>query len=215
MKRAAIFLHGNPPKKSRVKQFLTKNTAILCADGGTAYALDLGLKPDVVIGDLDSLDKKVQAKLRKERVQTYTYPTEKNETDSELVLQYALDEGYRDIVIFGWMGSRLDHVLANLTLFTEQKRDVTITIVEPEQTLYIVKSSLALTGKKGEYISLIPLKGDVGGVTTKGLKWALHNETLYFGKTRGISNEFTGKAAEITVKSGVLLVIKLESSLLR
>lgn len=207
MRQAAIFLHGNPPKKERVKRFLAKDTAVICADGGTAYALDLGLKPDVVIGDFDSLNKKRLEKLKSEKVQIKTYSSEKDETDSELVLQYAIKQGFKEIVIFGWMGTRFDHVLANLTLFAEQKEDIKITIVESEQTLYIVKSSLTLTGKKGEYVSLIPLKGDVGGVSTKGLKWKLSNETLYFGKTRGISNQFTGKTAEIRVKKGTLLIV--------
>lgn len=212
MKKAALFLHGNSPKRERVRQFLTAKTVIICADGGTVYALSLGLKPDVVIGDFDSLNKKRLEKLKKENVQIKTYATEKDETDSELVLQYAIKQGFTDLVIFGWMGTRLDHVFANLTLFAEQKRDIQITIVEPEQTLYIVKSSISLSGRKGEYVSLIPLKGDVDGISTKGLKWKLHSETLYFGKTRGISNEFTGKTAKITVKKGMLLVIKLESS---
>ena len=111
------------------------------------------------------------------------------------------------------MGTRLDHMMANLTLFAEQ-RDIQITIVEPEQAIYVVKSSLTLTGKKGEYVSLIPFKGDVNGVSTKGLKWTLQNETLYFGKTRGISNEFIGETATISIKRGVLLAIKLESPVL-
>ena len=68
MKKAAIFLHGNPPKKSRVKQFLTKNMSVLCADGGTLYALELGLKPDLVIGDFDSLNKKCLESLRKQKI---------------------------------------------------------------------------------------------------------------------------------------------------
>lgn len=211
MRQAAIFLHGNPPKRERVLKFITKNTAIFCADGGTVYALDLGLKPDVVIGDFDSLRKQRVESLKKQNIQMKAFSAEKDETDSELVLQYAIEQGFTELIIFGWMGTRFDHVFADLTLFAEQKRDIQITIVEPEQTIYIVKSSISLSGKKGEYVSLIPFKGDVSGVSTKGLKWKLNNEILYFGKTRGISNEFIGKTVTISIKRGVLLVIKLES----
>lgn len=206
MKRAAIFLHGNPPKKARIREFVTKDTAVICADGGTFYALAEGLRPEVVIGDFDSLNKTILIELKKEKVPILTFPRKKDETDAELVLAYAVKKGYTDLIVFGWMGTRLDHVLANLMLFAEQK-GVQLTIVEPEQTLRLVRSSVAFTGKKGDLVSLIPLAGSAGGVSTTGLKWQLQDEVLKFGKTRGISNVFTGKKATVSLKKGALLVI--------
>lgn len=209
MKRSVVFLHGNPPKADFVKQHMKEDDVIICADGGTGYAFNLGLKPHIVIGDFDSLSKKFKARLVKENIPMQTFPREKDETDSELVLRYVVEQGFTDIIIFGWMGSRLDHALANLFLFGNVKKNIQVRIVELDQVLYLVHSLLKLNGKKGELVSLLPLNGDVSGVSTKGLKWALKNETLHYGKTRGISNEFVGKTAEIRVKKGMLLVIQM------
>lgn len=208
MKRAVVFFHGDSPSEHTVKRYIREDDVIVCADGGMIWADKLGIKPDVYIGDLDSITSTLHKKLQKEKIEWFIYPKEKDETDSELVMRYVVEQGFTDITIFGWMGSRFDHVLANLFLLGNVKKNIQVRIVEEEQVLYLVKDKLSLRGKKGEFVSLIPLNGDVSGVSTKGLKWVLKNETLYYGKTRGVSNELVGKDAAITIKSGVLLVIQ-------
>lgn len=207
MKRAVIFLNGNKPKAATISQYIKQSDTIICADGGANHAVALGLTPDVYIGDLDSIRPAIYKKLQKEQIEFHIYKTEKDETDSEMALHYVLKKGFTDIVFFGVFGSRVDHMLANLTMFAKVPKDMKITIIEGNQELYFVHKSISLSGKIGEYVSLIPFDGDVTGITSTGLKWQLTNGTLAFGKSRGVSNEFIQKTAEIFVKKGVLFVI--------
>ncbi len=208
MKRAVIFLHGNKPTKSLVQKYVRPTDTIICADGGTLHAVAAGIQPNVYIGDLDSITKSLHKKLQKGNIEWHIFQKEKDETDSELALDYALKKGFKEILFFGVFGSRTDHLLANLTMFARAPKDVKIKIFAGKQELYFVHDYIRLTGNSGEYVSLIPLQNDVTGITTTGLKWQLSNGTLEFGKSRGTSNEFTQKTAEITIKSGSLLVIQ-------
>jgi thiamine pyrophosphokinase len=211
MKRAVIFLHGNKPSVKSVRNHLRKTDTIICADGGTIYAVSFGLKPDIYIGDLDSISPSLHKKLQKEKIEWHTYPKEKDETDSELALEYAIKNGFTEIILFAVFGNRVDHVLANLTMFAKlQSKKVHIKIIEGNQELFFVKSKLVLQGKIGEYVSLIPMQTEVT-VSTKNLKWELADSVLEYGKTRGISNEFAKRTAEISVKKGTLLVIHTRS----
>ena len=209
MKRAVVFLHGDKPKDATIKKYLKKSDTIICADGGAVWAVSMSLKPDVYIGDLDSISPTLAKKLQKEKIEWLTYPKEKDKTDSELALEYARKKGFREILVFGFSGSRLDHMLANLEMFGEASHDqMNVTVITDDQELSFITYQTTLRGIPGEYISLIPLKDDVKGVTTKGLKWRLYNDTLYFGSTLGISNEFVAKKAEIAVDRGILLVVR-------
>lgn len=208
MKRAVIFLHGDKPNISLVTKHRKKSDTIICADGGTMWAVASGLTPHIILGDFDSITPSLKAKLEKKDIEWYTFPREKDQTDSELTLAYALNHGYQEILIFGFLGSRFDHVIANLMLFADLiSKGITISLFQDNEEMHLVTEKLSLTGKKSDYVSLIPLQGDVKGVTTSGLKWRLYNDILQFGKTLGISNEFTKKKAEITVDNGVLLVV--------
>jgi len=208
MKRAVIFLHGNKPSKELVKKYVKKSDTIICADGGTIWAVECGLHPDVYIGDLDSITPELYKKLqKKENIEWHTFEKEKDETDSELAIKYAIKRGFGEILLFSVFGNRVDHVLANLTLFSVLSNKKTqIKIIEGDQEIYFVKNKLELDGKIGEYISLIPLQTDVT-VLTNGLKWELKGSILKYGKTCGISNEFIQTTAEVLVKNGTLLVI--------
>lgn len=207
MKRAVIFLHGNKPDKKLVSKHIKKADTVICADGGAIWADAGGLHPDVYIGDLDSITPELHKKLQKEKVEWHIFDKEKDETDSELVMNYVIDKGFSDSLLFGVFGNRIDHVLANLTMFASlQSNKRSIKIIEGNQEIYFVKDKLHLEGKSEEFVSLIPFQENVT-VTTKGMKWELTNSVLEYGKTRGISNEFVSNTAEISVEKGILLVI--------
>jgi thiamine pyrophosphokinase len=207
MRRAVIFLHGDKPSKESIRH-IKKSDKIICADGGAIWAEALGLDPDVYIGDLDSISPALYKKLQKQNIEFHLYEKDKDETDSELALEYAVNSGFREILILGVIGSRIDHMLANLTLLTEKAMEgVRIQLIAEKQSIYFVTDSIQLRGKKGEFVSLIPIKSDVKGVTTRGLKWQLYNDTLAFGKSLGISNELVVKKATIEVAKGILMVI--------
>lgn len=207
MKRAVIFLHGNKPSKESVAKHIKKTDTIICADGGAMYAVSCGLHPDVYIGDLDSISPTLYKKLqKKEKIEWHVFEKDKDETDSELALNYAIKKRFKEILVFAVFGNRVDHVFANLTMFAKSQNKAQITIIEGDQELHFVKNKLLLQGKIGEYVSLVPFTGNVT-VSTKGMKWELTNSVLEYGKTRGISNEFVQPKAEISVKKGTLLAI--------
>jgi thiamine pyrophosphokinase len=209
MRRAVIFLNGNRSSRDVVFRTIKTTDTIICANGGSQHAISLGVVPQVVIGDQDSLPKSIFHVLKKYSITWITHPREKDKTDSELAIEYAVQKGFSEIIIFGALGDRIDHVLGTL-FFAAQQRTSIIRILEVKQILTFlpVGKTLKLSGRKGDLVSLIPLQSDVQGVTSRGLKWELNNETLFFGKTRGVSNEFISDTALLSIKEGVLLIVQ-------
>jgi thiamine pyrophosphokinase len=210
MKRAVIFLNGDRPSRDVIFATVKTTDIIICADGGAKYALECGILPSIVLGDFDSLSKVLQKKLIKLAVERHEFSPEKDFTDSELAIKYALQKGFRDIIVLGAVGDRMDHVFSNITHFSKVVSDTSalkITIIDKRQTLYFVNDTITIDDKKGKTISILSVVGDAQGVTTEGLKWKLNDEVLFFGQPRGVSNIVGSKKAEIRVKKGVLLVI--------
>lgn len=208
MKKAIIFCNGNLPQAKKILNYISKTDFIVCANGGIKHALKLGLVPNVIIGDHDSLPPFLKEKLKKHSLEWIKYPLEKDQTDSELAIEYAIKKGFKKILAFGAFGTRIDHSIANLLfLASPNYKAVDITIIEGNQEIFLVKNRRIVEGKKGDFLSLIPLQGNCLGVTSKGLKWQLKNSVLYFSSTLGISNVLTHSQTEIKIKKGVLLAI--------
>jgi thiamine pyrophosphokinase len=208
--RAIIIAGGRFPEGDHWRRWLRKGDVIFGADGGAAQAAALGLLPDLIVGDMDSLPEEEQAALASRGCRFVVHPRAKDETDLELALGYAVEQGSREIVILGALGGRLDHTLANVLLLAlPGLAGIQVRIVDGEQEALLVRSGevVALQGRPGDLVSLLPLGGDVRGVTTSGLAWALLDEALRFGRSRGVSNEMTADAAQIEVKDGTLLVV--------
>lgn len=207
MRRAAIFLNGESLTKKRIRDNLKPTDTIICADGGANAAFTVKVKPDLVIGDNDSLDSKTEELIRKNKIQKITFPKDKDQTDSELALNYALKRGFTNLILVGFAGDRIDHVLALLFYVTSYTKNVEITLLTQTQNIYLLKSThVSLTGKKGDFVSLLPLEKNVR-VTTSGLKYSLKNTSLPLAKTIGVSNEFLKEKARVKA-DGKLLVIQ-------
>lgn len=207
MKRAVVFLNGDGLPKKRVLKFIKKTDFIIAADGGAKQALASGLTPDVVIGDFDSLGTSIQKKLKPPKTNFVTFPKDKDQTDSELAIEYALSQGFKEIIIMGMNGSRLDHMLGSLLFTVHHTKNTLITVIEKVQVIFVVRRKLNIKGRKGDYVSLIPMTAKANGVSTSGLKYPLHNALLPFGKTLGISNELISSTAAISIYNGILLAI--------
>lgn len=181
---------------------------LLCADGGTLYALEWGLVPDIVIGDMDSLDATHLGRLETAGVRLIRHPARKDETDLELALNEAIRRGATEITILGALGGRIDQTLANIFLLSWSRLNgITVQIVEGTETLYLTRNSVTIHGEKGDIVSLLPLSPEVAGITTTGLEYPLHGESLYLGPSRGVSNVMTDVETTINVRDGLLLVI--------
>ena len=220
--RALIFINGDLPNLATARKIIRNDDFIIAADGGTRHALNLGLFPSIVIGDLDSLDSVNRRTLEENHVEIIMYPQDKDETDLELALAYAIDAGYEEIRLIAALGGRLDQTLGNLSLLTDESLSaldvraddgIEEVFFARNQAQTCTEPCRSIHGRIGEIISLIPWGGDVKIARTKGLRWSLQNETLYAHKTRGISNEMTAEVAEIKIESGLLLIIHTRTAL--
>jgi thiamine pyrophosphokinase len=190
------------------KRFLENADYVICADGGARHVKMLNVVPDVLLGDFDSISGSDYDFL-KQRTNVETYPVEKNETDSEIAVELALKKGYRNIIILGGTGGRLDHTVANMLLLKRiHDAGAEGMLVNEKNQVYYVTSAITLEREEGFKVSLIPLGQKACGITTGGLYYPLSGEDIESGSTRGISNEFIADTAEITVEKGALLVIK-------
>lgn len=185
---------------------------VLAADSSARAALALGLTPELVVGDLDSIDDRTLARLRRRGVPMEVYPTDKDATDGELALRRALTWGVREIVVVGGLcGERLDHGLANILLLGRQElqgRRVTLLDNRTELALLRDGEERRWRGGLGEIVSLLPLDGDATGVTTSGLRWALSGARLAAGSTHGVSNETIALEVAVGLGAGRLLVVR-------
>jgi len=208
--RAIIIASGQPNQAGDWRRWVRDADLIVGADGGAAQALARGLIPHWVIGDMDSLPGGDRVRLAAHGCRFVEHPRAKDETDLELALTYAAERGAHEIIILGALGGRLDHTLSNVLLLAlPALARTTVRIVDGDQEALLVRTGQAATiaGKPGDLVSLLPLGGDVRGVTTAGLAWALQGDTLRFGFSRGVSNEMTAAAARIEIEAGYLLVV--------
>ena len=208
MSRAVIFANGTLPDLDSARRLLRADDFILCADGGTRHALTLALLPRAIIGDLDSVMPEQIQQMIDDGVEIFQFPRDKNETDLELALEYAIEHGYREIVIVAALGDRLDQTLGNIALLTDPRYSIfDIRLDDGIEQAFFCRDESEIEGTPGDVLSLVPWGGEVSGVRTEGLKWPLADETLYPHKTRGISNEMLGEVAQVKIKSGLLLIV--------
>jgi len=207
MARIVIFANGLLPDIEKARQLIKPDDILVCADGGTEHALAMGLQPAIVIGDLDSMEMADRQKIDRV-VKIIQHPHDKNETDLELALRYALEQKPSSILIIGALGNRLDQTLGNIALMSDPWLGVlSMRLDDGVEEAFFCRREAQVTGKGGDLVSLIPWGGAVSGVCTEGLRWPLHGEALYPEKTRGISNEMLNEQASIHIDTGLLLIV--------
>ena len=188
-------------------------TKIMAADRGLFYAKQAGLAVDYILGDFDSVPAGVLDEYQDSQVQIRTYPPEKDYTDTHLALLWAVEEGAESVTIIGGMGTRFDHSFANIGLLSMLlEQGVKGEILDPYNCIFMMDkdhvSQVRIHSGRGrkEYISLIPYTEKVTGITLKGFKYPLNNETLTIGISRGISNELMEEEGLIQIEEGMLIV---------
>ena len=208
MQRINIFANGELPGPNKIRELLRPDDFILCADGGTHHALGLNLTPNLVIGDMDSIQKDQWQELQKAGVAVEIFPRDKNETDLELAIDRALGFAPQEIMIVAALGGRLDQTFGNIALLTAPRLSaVDIRLDDGVEEIFFCRDQAEIHGGGGDIVSLIPWGSPVHDVQTQGLKWPLVRETLFPEKTRGISNEMLGEKATVQISPGILLVI--------
>jgi thiamine pyrophosphokinase len=181
---------------------------LIAADGGALPLLRLQLSPHLVIGDLDSLDAASAAALLERGVELRRFPREKDETDLELALMYAVERGATAIDILGALGGRWDHTLANVAMLAmPELRNRRARLLDERQALFLVHDSAILEGQVGDTVSLLPMTAEARGVTTRGLLYPLEDATLHHERARGISNVLLEPPGSVALREGLLLVV--------
>ncbi len=176
---------------------------VICADRGYLHALALGVTPHILIGDFDSLGIPLP-----EGIKRMTFPAEKDETDLQLAIDYALSSGYRDIYVIGAFGGRTDHFLGNIGLMKWAKdRGANLTLEDSDTYMFLLNGDITLPKKENHYLSLIPFFEDAV-VSLSGTKYPAENAQLRVGDTLGLSNEIKEETARITVHCGSVLVMQ-------
>jgi thiamine pyrophosphokinase len=206
--RAAIIANGGLRPTRLLRQLLRHADLVVCADGGLRAARALGVAPQVAIGDFDSAGTALRAWARRRGTRLVPYPREKDQTDTELAIEYALRAGADDIDLLGALGGRVDHALANIGLLIHvAARGRRARLVHEQTELFLANTQSSIPGRVGDLVSLIPLSPTVAGVTTRGLKYPLTAGRLRLSSTRGISNEITALPARVRLRRGWLLVV--------
>ncbi len=207
--RAIIFANGVLKNPLSLAESLRPDDFLIAADGGLNHFRALGLFPDVVIGDLDSITPDQLETLHAQEVKVIRHPARKDESDLELALLYAVEHGAAEILVFGALGARWDMTLGNVLLLAHPRlRIADIRLVDGGQEVRLLGDgeTLTLSGRPGDTVSLLPLGGDAEGVTSHGLEYSLEGGRLKFGFTRGLSNVIQTSPAQISLKKGLLCV---------
>jgi thiamine pyrophosphokinase len=208
--RAVVIANGKldadgPGRPEFVRQ---ADDVVICADGGVRNALNLGLTPDVIVGDFDSAVGEDVREAEAMGAELIRFPAHKDETDSELALRHALASGATEIVFLGVLGGRVDHALANLFLLAAPEfAGVRIRIVDGATSIELCRDRCEIEGEPGDIVSLLPLTAQAVGVVTQGLEYPLKGETLQFGPARGVSNVMLSELASVSIAHGLLAVV--------
>ncbi len=185
---------------------------LIAADSGAEWLAGRGARPDLVIGDMDSIDPALLERLAGEGVTIERHPADKEASDAELAVDHAFDAGADVVVIIGALGGgRLDHELANLLLLANPAgRGRSVSVVRGGTGVRALHDGeeLTLEAAEGDLVTLLPVAAEAVGVRTRGLRFPLDGETLAIGRSRGLSNEVEHAPASVSLERGTLLIIE-------
>lgn len=180
---------------------------VIAADGGYDLLMRNNIYPDVLIGDFDSVNSEINHK------NIIKHPIEKDDTDSFLAYKYGYDKGYRTFVVYGGMGGRFDHTVANLQMLCNMAKNGARGFLLDDNTVVtaICNSKIRFSCENSGKFGVFAHGKDAEGVSLKGVKYSIENAVITTDFPVGVSNEFVGNDAEVSVTDGVLLIIWYES----
>jgi thiamine pyrophosphokinase len=208
----AVVVAGNRAVPAGLLDRLPIGATVIAADSGLHVANTLGLRTDLLVGDLDSVDHAlVDAAVARGTI-VERHPAEKDATDLELAFDAALARGARRIVVVDGGGERLDHLLGNLALYTAPAwAGVQVEAYTGTARLAVARGGeppIPISGPPGSMVTLLAAGGRASGIVTDGLRYPLHSEELMPGTTRGVSNELVGDSGSVHLAAGTLLVVQ-------
>ncbi len=206
MKSCIIIANGDPPKRGIIK-YLQKNgaKAIIAADGGANSAYKLGITPNYIIGDFDSIKPKVKEYFS-DKSEIFKYDRQ-DDTDVEKSLKFVIEKKYETAYLLGGTGNRMDHSICNLGIVLKYFSQIKIILLHGKTILNPYSENIILQTIPNETISLYAFD-DKTKITSKGLKYPLNNSTLRFGVSESTSNVALGNKVELKISGGIIFVIR-------
>ena len=208
--KAVIFAGAKITDYGFCQEYLEGAEIIICCDGGLEHTKKMGIVPHYIVGDFDSVSQEVLEYYKAKNIPIFQFPARKDETDMQLGIQLALEKGATDLILFGGIGSRFDHTLANAHLLLGLlKKGIRARLVDENNCVELTDKPITIHGKKGDFVSTIPLSMMVKGITLTGFEYPLTNRDLALDDDLlAVSNVMAKEEATIELKEGYLFVIR-------
>lgn len=210
---SVLIITGGRIEEKFLRDLLNREqfSMIIAADHGLVATEKLGISPDYIVGDFDSVPEALLQRYLDSSTPIETFPREKDKTDTQIAIEAALFHKATSIVLVGATGSRLDHTMANIhLLLLPLQLNINACIMDEYNKIYLRQESFQIVKSKqhGDYVSLLPFGEEVNGLTLTGFHYPLNRITLSAGSSLGISNEIIDEVAEVEFVEGILLVIE-------
>ncbi|MDF1612507.1 thiamine diphosphokinase [Stygiobacter electus] len=206
MKKCIIIANGDLPKKNVVKYFFKKNyNTIICADGGANSAMKIGVIPNFIIGDFDSINESTKNYFKGKS--KFINIKRQNDTDVEKSLKFAFINNFDEVILLGATGDRLDHTICNLGIVLKYFNQIKIKIVHQKSFLIPLSGKVKLNTEIGETISLYAFN-ERTSITSFGLKYKLNKTKLPFGKKESTSNVAVKNEIKLNIENGIIFLIR-------
>jgi thiamine pyrophosphokinase len=212
IQRVIIVVNGEISNDQWARTQAETGQYLIGVDGGTNHIFRWGMVPDLIVGDLDSIDASARAAYTDLNCPFITYPPAKDQSDLQLALEQATSMEPDHILVLGGLGKRVDHTFGNILLMI-QCDTIPVTMTDEVHELQIIRQKTYFHDMSGDTLSLFSLTAKTVGVTTFGMQYPLRAETLYLGDTRGLSNEIKNPDAWVSLEEGLLLAIRVKRTL--
>lgn len=207
--KVIIIAGGSPPSRELLENEMREQCILICADSGANCLFDYEIIPDYLVGDFDSIGVMALDYFKKSPCFIEKYPVEKDDTDAQLALNKALFLNASSIVFLGCTGSRLDHTLGNFGLLLQcLEKGVKACIKDSNNIIWLTDKPISITGKQGDYFSILPYGTPIKSLTIKGAKYPLSDYNLELGSSLTLSNQFLDETVDIQFNDGILIITK-------
>lgn len=207
--KVLIVAGGKEPSKSIIEKYASSVDIIIGVDKGCSYLLKNEVIPNIIVGDFDSIDINDLKILESNNIEKYQYNSEKDNTDSDIAINLAIDKRADEIYMLAVTGSRLDHSFANLGLLKKAKKaGIKAYIIDDNNKMFLEESNFSVYREiEYKYISFLAYSDIVKNLNIRNAKYDLENYNLEIGDNRTVSNEFINEKINISFDSGKILVI--------
>jgi thiamine pyrophosphokinase len=207
--RAAIFLNGSPDSAGLIRRVAGRAGLVVAADGGARYALEAGVVPDLVVGDMDSLGEDLAREVERRGAFLERHPVRKDKMDGQLAVLAARVRGATAADLLCAVDGRLAAIVAvPHILLAAERIGLRSTVVADRGRMFVIEAgSRTVKGDPRDSVSIFPLSGPAAGVTLEGMEYPLENASLEPGDTLGFHNELIGREATVSVGKGAVLVV--------